>query len=597
MLRIKKATSEKYFYSLGGRDASRVKLVGLLGIISTLFIIFGYWQFIHISFYIAIAFSPVILVILLYHLSQFGVLLFYPGFDADRHKQKVHDFWQQENYLPKVAVFIPAAGEDVQVVEKTIQDATKIDYPYYKVFVLDDTQDERYRKLAEDTGIYYVRRPNIGEAKKAGNMNYGLTRIKGFDFILVLDADFRPRQEILREMVPYVEDDTGIIQTPQHFSMDKIAHSRSKVEYGAAYIQQDFYRVTQVARNRFKAAICVGTSALYNIDALNRVGGFEGVGKNKGWAHSEDVHTGLKIINSFNRYDKPYTLRYLPVQLTKGTCPDDHHSFYKQQNRWATGSMQMVISNLTLRSTRLNWPQRLIYGGNALYYFYTMSMLVSPLYLLVLATSTNPISWSFTLYFLPSLFFNHVFEPYVMRKPRAPLATSLVVISNAYTFLQALVLVLIRRPLGWEATGSKSAKKSMHFTSFKIIVCLSFILVYILTLAILIMNERFRYGPSIFVIVLFLTSFFTHLVFLFYLLVVNAKSNLLLDRKFYMAITLVILTGFAVFKSYTYHDKYDIVFSDNMFSLQQQRPLPANTETIVDGYRRTVGDLRELFGI
>src|SRR5258708_2487014 len=110
-------------------------------------------------------------------------------------------------------------------------------------------------------------------------MNHAIKLIKGYDYILVLDADFQARSEILRELVPYTGSDVGIVQSPQHFPLDKIAHARSKIEYGAAYIQQDFYRITQVARNRFGAAICVGTSALYSVEALKRVGGYEGVGQ------------------------------------------------------------------------------------------------------------------------------------------------------------------------------------------------------------------------------------------------------------------------------------------------------------------------------
>ncbi|HSX31760.1 MAG TPA: glycosyltransferase, partial [Candidatus Saccharimonadales bacterium] len=557
MLRVKKPTSEKYAYALDGDDARKVKAVGILGFVSTVFILFGYVQFVHISVYIALSFVPVIVIILLYHFIQYGLLVFYPGFDAERHRQRVDDFWQQhqDKIVRRVAVFIPAAGESVAVVRETVRDAARIDYPNFKVFILDDSKDGMYKPLAKECNVYYVRRPNIGEFKKAGNMNYALGLIKSFQNILVLDADFRPRREILKEMVPYVDDETAIIQSPQHFALDKIAHSRSKIEYGAAYIQQDFYRVTQVARNRFGAAICVGTSALYSIEALKRVGGYEGVGRPKGWAHSEDVHTGLKMLNTFNSSDKQYRIRYLPVQLTKGTCPDDHYSFYKQQNRWATGSMQLLFSKMTVRSARLSIVQRIIYGSNSLYYFYTMSLLLSPLYLLALIISNNPSSWAFTLYFIPSLVFKHLIEPYVMRKQRAPIATSLVVISNAYTFLQALFLLIIKKPLGWEATGSKGGKKSRHFTNFKLIVSMSFILIYIFTLGALIMNERFQYGASIFIVLLFLASFFTHLIFLFYVLVIDPKRFPLLDRKFYAALVLIAVLGLVVSKAYIYHGR------------------------------------------
>ena len=39
------------------------------------------------------------------------------------------------------------------------------------------------------------------------------------DFILLLDADFAPRHDLLNEALPYMDayPDTGIVQTPQFF--------------------------------------------------------------------------------------------------------------------------------------------------------------------------------------------------------------------------------------------------------------------------------------------------------------------------------------------------------------------------------------------
>lgn len=598
MFRIRKNKDEKYYYALDSRDSRLVRYLGLLGLISIIFIFFGYLQFLYISPYIALFFGPVLVIMLLYYLIQFFLLSMYPGFDVARHKRKVSIYWQKIVDAPRVAVFIPAAGEDVSIVRGTIRAARKIDHPNYQVFVLDDSKDGLYKELAIEYTVGYIRRQNIGVQKKAGNMNHALKQIKGYDHVLVLDADFQARPEILRELVPYTGEDVGIVQSPQHFPLDDEAHSRSKIEYGAAYIQRDFYRITQVARNRFGAAICVGTGALYNIEALNRVGGFEGVGQPRGWSHSEDVHTGLKMLNTYNDADERYKITYIPIQLAKGSCPDTHHSFYKQQNRWATGSMQLIFSDKTVRSDKLSIMQRIIYGSNSLYYFYTMSILLSPLYLLALALSSYPSSWAFTLYFIPSLAFKHVVEPYIMRRELAPLATSLVVISNAYTFLQAAILLIIRKPMGWEATGTKRSKKSLHFTHFKLGAVISFIALYLVTLGVLIMNEHFEPGPSIFIICLFLSSFFAHIAFLFYTLIVGSDKKIkLLDRKFYAALALLVVTAGVVYQALLYHDKYDIELRDNRIAITERAYVPQTTDTLLDGYRRSVGDVKQFLRI
>jgi cellulose synthase/poly-beta-1,6-N-acetylglucosamine synthase-like glycosyltransferase len=305
------------------------------------------------------------------------------------------------------------------------------------------------------------------------------------------------------------------------------------------------------------------------------------------------------MINSYNENDERFKIKYLPVQLTKGGCPDDHQSFYKQQHRWATGSMQLLASDKTVFSNKLSNMQRLIYGSNSLYYFFTIVLLFSPLYLLTLVLSTVPSSWAFTLYFIPALTVRYAIEPFLLRRPLAPLATTIVVISNAYTFLQAVILLLIKKPLGWEATGSKAGKKrSMHFFMFEIGATTAFIFIYLLTLFILIINEQFAFGSSIFVIGLFLTSFIGHIAFLFYTLIVGANGNgkLHKDYKPYVAFILSALIIVVVMQGLKYQTEFDIEYRNNSISLVEQR-IDKDSDSLIDGYRRTLGDIKELIGI
>src|ERR1700759_4049061 len=144
MFRVKKAGQEKYFYALDSHDSRLVKLLGIFGIFSLLFVELGYYQFLHISVFLAILFAPALIVITLYYLVQYLLLACYPGFDLGRHEQKVADYWLQAKstgHVPRVAVFIPAAGEAVNVVEGTVVAAKRIQYPNYHVFILDDSKE------------------------------------------------------------------------------------------------------------------------------------------------------------------------------------------------------------------------------------------------------------------------------------------------------------------------------------------------------------------------------------------------------------------------------------------------------------------------
>lgn len=558
-IRIHNKHQSKHYYALPKDDARRVNVVGVMGLLSLIALLVGFYFFSNQSLLIALVCVPFFVIVALYHLINFWLMATYPGFNMKQHKQLVAKFKKRKR-LPKVAVFIPAAGEAIKLVEKTVRRATMITYPNYEVFLLDDSKEGIYKAMVEHLGATYMRRKDIGHHKKAGNMNAALKKIKGFSHVLVLDADFVPRKEIIEELIPYAKRDVGIVQSPQHFDLGDEVYNRSKIEYGAGMIQRDFYRITQVARNRVGGAICVGTNALYSISALNKVGGFEGVGKPE-WGHSEDVHTGLKMLNAENSQNEGYSIRYVPVQLAKGVCPDDHLSFYKQQNRWATGSMQLTFSRKTLFSKKLSLKQKVTYFSNSVYYFYTMGLLFAPVQLLILLLSPREYDWSYTLLFIPMLVVSYILTPFLLRQKVEPIASSVVVISNAYTFVQALWLLIVRRPLGWEATGAKgpSTKKNTHFMGLKLISSGSFIVIYLATLTVLIMNYDIGFNPSTFITFIFLASFIGHLIYLHFLLTGDLEwRRLHIAPQSYGYIALGIILIATVFTSLDYGQRYDV---------------------------------------
>src|SRR6185312_3961590 len=107
------------------------------------------------------------------------------------------------------------------------------------------------------------------------------------EHIVILDADFAPRSDFLAETLPYLDDErVAIVQTPQYF---RVNARQNWIENAAGAIQEVFYRTIQVSRDRFGAAICVGTSAVYRRAALEAEGGPPLM------PYAEDVHTGLDV--------------------------------------------------------------------------------------------------------------------------------------------------------------------------------------------------------------------------------------------------------------------------------------------------------------
>ena len=210
------------------------------------------------------------------------------GFNLARHQELVNS-WHPGSY-PTVDIYLPICGEPIEVLANTWPAVADLIAAYpgpAQAFVLDDGPSDAARDLAGPLAFTYLRRPDARAFKKSGNLRHAFARTSG-EFLLILDADFAPRTDFLAETLPYfaADDQLAIVQTPQFFR-ENIA--QAWIENAAGAIQEVFYRSIQVARDRFGAAICVGTSAVYRRSALEPQGGPTLI------PYAEDVHTGLDV--------------------------------------------------------------------------------------------------------------------------------------------------------------------------------------------------------------------------------------------------------------------------------------------------------------
>jgi cellulose synthase (UDP-forming) len=279
--------------------------------------------------------------------------------------QRTVENWAPRRY-PSVDVLVPTAGESLDVLGNTMRHVSRLEWPgELQVTVLDDSDRTAVRDLAVRHGLACLSRPNRGYMKKAGNLRYGEQHTSG-DIIVIFDADFVPRPDFLLELVPYLDDPAvGIVQSPQFFDTTK---QMNWVQRSAGATQELFYRFIQPSRDAFGAAVCVGTSALYRRSALNAIGGFPLI------AQSEDIYTGLHMTEA------GYTMRYVPIILSKGITPDNLDNFIAQQYRWCEGSMTMMAAKGFHTNPRLTLGARLSFWSGFLYYISTaLSALIIPL--------------------------------------------------------------------------------------------------------------------------------------------------------------------------------------------------------------------------
>ncbi len=395
---------------------------------------------------------PYIVITSIWTIPHLTFVLISRNFNLQDHIHVITSASDQALAHPSVDVFITTCGEDPTVIENTVRHATQLQYHPLQVYVLDDGASPDVERIARDYGATYLSRPNRGEMKKAGNLLYGYQQSHG-DLILVLDADFAVAPCALDHLVPWMQTDPSIaiLQTPQYF--DTYSHLSWSAR-GAAYCQEIFYRLIQPSRDYLgRSAICVGTSALYRREALADNQGFYQV------PASEDVHNGIALLNH------GWTLKYLPIVVAKGMCPDNLQSLFRQHYRWCSGSMRLLCSKFFWTSRLPLW-QKLIYCCGASYYPSTaLSLLVTLLQLGVMAFWLyNDVRWYVVIIFLPKMLLLYLVMPLWNQAPWG-LHSVKAAVTFSWAYLIAIWDLIKGQTEGWIATGSQ--QKSRRYQSFR----------------------------------------------------------------------------------------------------------------------------------
>lgn len=393
----------------------------------------------------------------------------------------------RKNKLPEIDVFLPCAGEDLKILERTYDAVSRIDYPQEKtdVYVLDDKGDSAVEQLVKKYGFHYLSRPNKGEKKKAGNLKYGFERSSG-KYILILDADFAPEQDIISELLPYLEtnETIGIVQSPQDFILNK--SEPMYVQKGDIGVQEFFYRICEVARNTYNASICVGSNALYRREALLKSGGFYQI------EHSEDSHTGISLVKN------GYRILYIPVVLATGYCPSNYYQLFKQRSRWCLGSLSLMRSKLFWEA-KLNYMARLCYFSGFYYYLFSFVVILYPLHSLYLLATPAKSSLTDMLFFIPNVLY--IFLSYTtFYYPRFHFS----VLGNQFFFYWTYLFVTMKefilgRKEEWVATGTAQSKN----TSYNVLLTMIFIYIifYWSWFILIAMKSKFSFAVGDYILV------------------------------------------------------------------------------------------------
>ncbi|NCC25878.1 MAG: glycosyltransferase [Deltaproteobacteria bacterium] len=278
---------------------------------------------------------------------------------------------------PPIAIIVSSFKEPLPILEDTLTCFYNMTYPNKHIYFLDDTRYDRpgddtvamqsYRAdidaLCERIGVNLFRRRWRGA--KAGMINDFLDFIEGrpregFEFhsfedrprsekekyIIVFDADMNPLPDFADALVAFMEANPSLafIQTPQYYTN----FETNRVARAAGLQQAVFYEYICEGKSMQDAMFCCGTNVIFRREALMDVGGFEES------SVTEDFATSLKF------HSKGWSSAYLNKVCAFGMGPEDLGGYFKQQFRWALGTVGLFrqILGSFVKNPRLLTPHK-----------------------------------------------------------------------------------------------------------------------------------------------------------------------------------------------------------------------------------------------
>lgn len=280
------------------------------------------------AIFLAISYLLVVGVLALYGFHRYCILFLYL-----KHRKDVPTPQGRFETLPKVTVQLPVFNE-MYVVERLLNSVAALDYPreLLHIQVLDDSTDETV--LLAEAGVQQLREQGFNveyihrtdrTGFKAGALENGLQTCEG-EFILILDADFVPKPNLLRDTIHYFTDPkVGMVQSRWgHINRDYSMLTRIQAMFLDGHLVLE-----QTARSRAGRFINFnGTAGLWRRSCIVAAGG---------WQH-DTLTEDLDL--SYRAQLEGWRFLFLKDLVTPAELPVDMNGFRSQQHRWTKGSIQ-----------------------------------------------------------------------------------------------------------------------------------------------------------------------------------------------------------------------------------------------------------------
>ncbi|MGM1049425.1 MAG: glycosyltransferase family 2 protein [Bacillota bacterium] len=322
-------------------------------------------------------------------------------------------------HYPDVDVFIATHNEPVDLLYKTVNACTFMDYPDKQkvhIYLCDDGGRPEVEELARQFGVGYLGFPGNTEAK-SGNLNNALSKTSS-PLIATFDADMIPQHTFLMKTVPYFllskfieengqwrlrrEDELdekfklGLVQTPQSFYNPDLFQFNLYAEQEIPNEQDFFSREVNILRNASNAVAYTGSNTVISRKAMEEIHGFPLK------TITEDFETSVRLQQA--GYITYATQEVQAAGLTTTTI----QSMIKQRTRWARGIIQSLQNTRAIFSKKLPFWTRVTYLSSYLYwwsFFNRLIFIMAPiLFALFDFQIVNTSFWEILIFWLPSYF-------------------------------------------------------------------------------------------------------------------------------------------------------------------------------------------------
>ena len=266
---------------------------------------------------------------------------------ADKHrKRKLRKNPQviNENYKPFVTIMVPAHNE-AAVIENTVENILKLDYPNYELIIIDDRSDDNTAEVMKQLEEKHDKvkafiRPKDAFPGKSAVLNDAMQFAHG-EAILVFDADARVDADFLTKLVPNLEpEDVGAVQARKVIS-NRDVNFLTRCQDNEMTLDTHF----QIGRDAVKGAVELrGNGELIKVTALNDIGGWN----NYTITDDLDMSTRLHI--------KGWDVRFCPDAIVREEAIIYLKPLYRQRRRWFEGSVRRYLEQFgdVLKSKKMS---------------------------------------------------------------------------------------------------------------------------------------------------------------------------------------------------------------------------------------------------